>query len=230
MKKTIDKNKILYPIYVVLLAAFEYIWCVIYFNYLSEHGRMLYAHEVTADTLWRLETEHLFVLIPTLLVFFACLLVYHKGFFKEFGFNMGKGNTKYVTYALGGIYLVLLVLSVIFGQIGDIYAVDQWVYFLFVAALAQDILFRGVMPKMLKRCGHPEWVSWVLPGILFGVVYTLIHAYENGHYHGITAELLTTMGFNIGCHFLFYWMHKKSHSIWQPVFAHALIDYIFILV
>lgn len=90
--------------------------------------------------------------------------------------------------------------------------VPTFLGFLWVVALAEEFVFRGILQPALGRMLHNRWAGWILASLLFGAVHLPFRSFPNYRF----ALLATVAG-------LFYgWAYMKAQSIRAAMVAHAL--------
>jgi hypothetical protein len=98
-----------------------------------------------------------------------------------------------------------------------------WVMFGFavlVAPLYEELLFRRVLFARLWRAGRP-WLALVLSSLAFAFVHEPPGLGSNGP--GTTALLWVVYA---GMGAVFAWSYRRTGSLWTPIGAHALHNFV----
>ncbi len=77
----------------------------------------------------------------------------------------------------------------------------------FLAPLAEEILFRGILYPTIKQCGYRRTGIWVT-SLLFGAMHFNVSAF---------APLVLFSAVLI-------WLYEKTDSLWAPITAHSLFN------
>ncbi len=79
---------------------------------------------------------------------------------------------------------------------------------------------------LVEKGGVPAWAVWVLPGVLFACMHTLMPMIKNGFAtESFVLHLLSVLGgYTVG-HCSFYALRKWSVTLWLPVLVHGLLDF-----
>lgn len=98
-----------------------------------------------------------------------------------------------------------------------------WVMFGFavlVAPLYEELLFRRVLFARLWRAGRP-WLALVLSSLAFAFVHEPPGLGTNG---AATTALLWVVYAGMGA--MFAWSYRRTGSLWTPIGAHALHNFV----
>jgi membrane protease YdiL (CAAX protease family) len=85
--------------------------------------------------------------------------------------------------------------------------------FLWVVALSEELLFRGVIEKALLNAGHLPAVAVIVSALLFGSVHLWYHAFPNWR----RAAVATLLGLACGS------AYAQTGSVRAPMVTHALV-------
>ena len=87
---------------------------------------------------------------------------------------------KEILSLLAGGYLGALFLALLTVKSEPLTICYQWGYYLFLIALWEEFIFRGLLPLLVEKGGVPTWVIWLLPGVLFACMHTLMPMVKTG--------------------------------------------------
>lgn len=169
-----------YCILAILIAAVIYGWSLWYYGGLYQSGALLSASQVTAETLLPTLSQELIVVLPEILAaVIAWALLGWKQFPQEMGLK-AESVKKEILSLLAGGYLGALFLALLTVKSEPLTICYQWGYYLFLIALWEEFIFRGLLPLLVEKGGVPTWVIWLLPGVLFACMHTLMPMVKNG--------------------------------------------------
>jgi membrane protease YdiL (CAAX protease family) len=99
-------------------------------------------------------------------------------------------------------------------------------YFFFIIALPEELIFRGFIGKRLYGVIKNKLVAIIITGILF----TLIHLPFQIAYNGLTiSEYFSSSAVNLIfvflLHFVFHYMYAKYNNIAMPTIVHTIWDF-----
>lgn len=216
----------------LLLALFipvcEYLWGLWYYGGLYHSGALLGVLSVSRENLGALLTQHLLSLLPVGLTAIGALLVLKRAFARELGFTLGTRRARLTSAIAGGLYLALLIVRLFLKSDSILASFYGWLYYLFFVALAEELIFRSVLPWLLEKSGVRDAFVWVIPGILFGFMHSLmplIKEWDGTALHLLSLLISPVLGGLIGgC--CFYWLRRRLKTIWFPVLLHAILDYL----
>ncbi len=215
-----------YCILAILIAAVIYGWSLWYYGGLYQSGALLSASQVTAETLLPTLSQELIVVLPEILAaVIAWALLGWKQFPQEMGLK-AESVKKEILSLLAGGYLGALFLALLTVKSEPLTICYQWGYYLFLIALWEEFIFRGLLPLLVEKGGVPTWVIWLLPGVLFACMHTLMPIVKTGFAaESFVFRLLSVLGgYTVG-HCGFYALRKWSGTLWLPVLVHGLLDF-----
>ena len=215
-----------YCILAILIAAVIYGWSLWYYGGLYQSGALLSASQVTAETLLPTLSQELIVVLPEILAaVIAWALLGWKQFPQEMGLK-AESVKKEILSLLAGGYLGALFLGLLTVKSEPLTICYQWGYYLFLIALWEEFIFRGLLPLLVEKGGVPTWVIWLLPGVLFACMHTLMPMVKTGFAaESFVFRLLSVLGgYTVG-HCGFYALRKWSGTLWLPVLVHGLLDF-----
>lgn len=218
--------RFIYPLLAVLIAGADYGWSLWYYGSLFHGNQLLSAAEVTTGNLRQMLCQHVLVSLPVILFSLAFLIALRSSFASQMGLTIGKKRDRLSIGVMGSVYLAMLVAALLMGGITQLSAVYQWVYYLLFVAFTEELVFRGMLPWLIEKSGLPKWCVWVIPGILFAVMHTLIPVIKFGGSAGsFLMQLLSCLGgYTLGgC--IFYSFRRWSGTLWLPVLIHATLDF-----
>lgn len=230
MRKETRPERSLHPLpllLVFLLPVCEYLWTLWYYGGLYQSGALLGASLVTRDSLGPMLMQHLTVNLPCWMMAAGALVILKRDFAPAFGLAIYERRGWLATSIAGGLYLLLPV-ALLLNKGAALATGYQWFYFLFFIALTEEFVFRGVLPWLMEKSGLPDGLVWVVPGLLFGFMHSimpLIQTWNGSALH--LAELLLSPilgGLAGGC--VFYWLRRWSGTLWLPVLLHAALDFL----
>jgi membrane protease YdiL (CAAX protease family) len=109
-------------------------------------------------------------------------------------------------------------------QIGSYFNLpDPWLMLLFFAALAEEVIFRGLLqPRFIKRYGLYQGI------FLLGVVWAAFHFFSDRHSGesdlGVLINLASRVFMCVGLGYGLSWMTLRSGSVLPAAFAHTLYN------
>lgn len=200
-------------------------WCLWYYSGLYRKGRLLSAAQTAAENVGAMLLQHLALSLPFLLIAAAAFLLLQGDFGSAMGLTAGEKRGRIAIDVFGGGYCVMLIAALLVGRTTLIAAAYQWGYYLVFVAFTEEFIFRAVLPLLLERSSLPEWCVWVVPGVLFGMMHTLIPVVKGGVTVEVLLSLLSTVtGYTAGsC--AFYGLRRWSGTLWLPVLIHAAMDF-----
>lgn len=214
-----------YLLLAVSVAAGIYGWALWYCGGLYRAGSLLSAQEVTAENFSRLFCQHLITAGPQLAILAGTARFQPRKFTEIFG-SQREEKRGYIAVCLAGTgYLLLLWLGSLWGKASPLSVLYQWGYYLIFVALAEEAIFRGLLPWLVQKSGLPAWCVWVIPGVLFGCMHTLMPVIQQGlsvHLLGILASsVLGYLAYSCGAYALRRW----AGILWLPILLHAALDF-----
>ena len=215
-----------YCILAVLIAAVIYGWSLWYYGGLYHAGTLLSASGVTAETLLPALSQEWIVVLPEMMAaVIAWALLGWKHFPQEMGLKAGRGKKAVLSVVAAG-YLDALFLALLVVKSDPLAICYQWGYYLLLIAFWEELIFRGLLPLLVEKGGVPTWVVWVLPGVLFACMHTLMPIVKNGFAaESFVLYLLSVLGgYTVG-HCGFYALRKWSRTLWLPILVHGLLDF-----
>lgn len=215
------RKRMLLPILAVLTCGAEYAWILWYYGRAYRAGMLLSAAGVTADNLGAMLIQHIVVTLPTFLTAAIALLALGRDFGRTMGFTLGKKVGRMAAGAAAGVYLLLWAIAIFLGRISVLAAGYQWLYYLVFIALCEEFTFRAVVPLLFEESKLPAWCVWVFPGLLWGVMHTVLPVMRGG----LSPEMLMSSLGYIGSACVFYWLRRWSDTLWLPVLIHAALDF-----
>ena len=142
-----------YCILAILIAAVIYGWSLWYYGGLYQSGALLSASQVTAETLLPTLSQELIVVLPEILAaVIAWALLGWKQFPQEMGLK-AESVKKEILSLLAGGYLGALFLALLTVKSEPLTICYQWGYYLFLIALWEEFIFRGLLHKKKKKGG-----------------------------------------------------------------------------
>lgn len=214
-----------YLLLTVLIAAGIYAWNLWYCGGLYRTGGLLSAQAVTAENFSRLFCQHLITVIPQLTILVGTVLFQRRKLMEIFGFQIKERRGRIAVCLAGTGYLLLLGAGFLWGKVTPLSLLYQWGYYLIFVALAEEVIFRGLLPWLVQKSGLSEWCVWIIPGVLFGCMHTLIPVIQQGisaHLFGILASsVLGYLAYSCGAYALRRW----SGTLWFPILLHAALDF-----
>ena len=205
----------------------EYGWSFWYYGGLHQDGKLVSAAKVTAGTLSTAIWQHFVVNLPIILFAFIALVVWgRRTIVAEIGFTVG--NRKKLLLPGGVvIYLLALVVALRFTNGALVTICYQWFYYLVFISFMEELTFRGLFPFLIEKSKLPDWTVWVVPGVLFASMHTLLPVIYNGFSFGVfVANLLSLLVGNTIAHCGFYALRRWSGTIWLPILVHGLLDFL----
>lgn len=206
----------------LLAAALDYVWGFLYYRWLFQHGELIAVKELHLGDIPEALVQHVVVNVPILCMTGIAALVWKGQFPEVFGWKMGDKKKRSGVLIVGGIFILLLIAALMKEANTPVNLLYQWLYYFLFIALAEEAEFRGLLPVLMEKSGFPEWCVWVIPGVLFGLMHTLIPAVKG------TLTIVVVFS-NIGgflvSHCLFYALRKGTGSLWIPVLVHAALDF-----
>ena len=215
-----------YCILAILIAAVIYGWSLWYYGGLYQDGALLSASQVTAETLLPILSQEWRVVLPEIIAaVIAWALLGWKQFPQEMGLKAERGKKAILSLLAAG-YLAALFLALLVVKAEPLAICYQWGYYLLLIAFWEELIFRGLFPLLVEKGGVPTWVVWVLPGVLFACMHTLMPIVKNGFAaESFVLYLLSVLGgYTVG-HCGFYALRKWSGTLWLPILVHGLLDF-----
>jgi membrane protease YdiL (CAAX protease family) len=111
-------------------------------------------------------------------------------------------------------------------QIGSYFNLpDPWLLLLFFAALAEEVIFRGLLqPRFINRYGLYRGI------FLLGVVWAAFHFFSDRHSGesdlGVLINLASRIFMCVGLGYVLSWMTLRSGSVLPAAFAHSFYNVI----
>lgn len=217
--------RFVYPLLAVLIAGVDYGWSLWYYGGLFHGDRLLSAAEVTMGNLGQMLCQHVLVNLPVIFLSMIFLISLRSSFASQMGLTIGQKG-RLATGIMGSVYLAMLATALLMGRTVWLSVTYQWVYYLLFVAFTEELVFRGMLPWLIEKSGLPKWCVWVIPGILFAVMHTLIPVIKFGFSAGsFLMQLLSCLGgYTLGgC--IFYSFRRWSGTLWLPVLIHAALDF-----
>jgi len=220
------QKKLRWFVLAALIAASEYGWTLWYYGGLYRNGTLLAVSQVTAETLPRILFQNILVNGPEILVAAAVLFwMGRERFVQEMGLMIPRKKCLPLLIA-AGLCLLMLVLALLFSRLEPLAVSYQWVYYLLLIAFTEELIFRGLLPYLMEKSGAPGWAVWVVPGILFACMHTLMPMVQNGFtVRGLVLRLLSVLGGYTAGHCGFYALRRWSGTLWLPVLLHGMLDF-----
>lgn len=219
------KEKGLWWLLAVGIAAAWYLWDLWYYGGLYRKGLLLSAAEASPENVGTLVCQHLISNLPILLAALVLALIYHKKFFKISDLMLHTKRGKIFAILAGAVYLLVLPAGFLWGK-GSCFAIGyQWIYYLIFVALMEELVYRSWLPHLIQKSGLPEWCVWVIPGVLFGCAHTLIPIIKEGFGPSILLTLISSATGYLAGACAFYALRCWSGSLWLPVLLHAALDF-----
>lgn len=226
MKK---QKKLRWCVLTALIAAVDYSWALGYYGGLYRNGTLLSAAQVTMvtmETLPHILLQNILVNVPEILVVAAVWICMGQGrFAREMGLAIPV-KRHFVLLAAAGLCLLTLFWALLFSGLRPLAVGYQWVYYLLLIAFTEELMFRGLLPYLVEKSGACGWAVWVIPGILFACMHTLMPMVQNGFtIGGLVLHLLPVLGGYTAGHCAFYALRRWSGTLWLPVLLHGLLDF-----
>lgn len=220
------KQKLIYPFAAGFLAVIQYLWGVWYYGGLYRSDAILSSAAVTSESLFATLMQHILAILPLWAALIVCLVVMRREMLSAFGFVCPTRGKRMITAFAAVIYLLLLIAALFQRPDHHISILYQWIYYLLLVAFAEEAVFRGLMPWLMQKGKLPEWCVWVIPGILFGLMHTMMPLIKDGFGTVFFQTLLSGVGgLTLGaCGF--YLLRRWSGSLWLPVLVHAALDFL----
>lgn len=219
------KRKSFWWVLAVGIAVAWYLWDLWYYGGLYRKGFLLSAADASPKIIGSLVWQHLLSNVPVLLAAIILALFRHKDFFEISALTLHTSRGRISAALAGVVYLLLLPAGFLWGKGGWFAIGYQWGYYLLFIALMEELVYRGWLPYLIQKSGLPEWCVWVIPGILFGCVHTLMLVIKEGFGLNILLTLgSSTIGYLVGA-CAFYALRLWSGSLWLPVLLHAALDF-----
>ncbi len=215
------EKRMLLPLLAVLICAADYIWTLWYYGGLYRAGTILSAAQITIENLGTMLVQHIVVNLPALLTAAIAVLILRRDFGRVMGFTVGKKRGRVAAGAAAGVYLMLLAAALLLGRISLLAVAYQWIYYGVFIALFEELIFRAVLPLLFEESKLPAWCVWVLPGLLWGLMHSVLPVMRDG----FSPELLMSSLGYVGAACAFYWLRCWSGTLWLPVLIHAALDF-----
>lgn len=222
---SIGKKKLLYPLLAVLLAAGIYAWGLWYYGGLQRAGALLSLADVTAQNAGRMLRQHLCAAAAEIVILLGAWLRWRGSTAQVFGVGFEARRGRIATAIAAVAYVILLTAGLLWANAAPFAVLYQWGYYLVFVALAEELVFRGLLVWLMEKSGLPAWCVWIVPGVLFGCMHTLLPVIEQGFGVGALFSLLSSLGgYTVGaCGF--YALRQWSKTLWLPVLVHAAMDF-----
>lgn len=211
----------------ILIAAVEYSWAYKYYRELYRNGSLLSASRVTTETLPDTLLQEVLVNGPEILAAVTALVwMGRERFAQEMGLTM-PGTKRFALPAGTGLCLLGLAWALLVSGSGQLAVVYQWVYYLLLIAFPEELMFRGLLPYLMEKGSAPNWAVWVIPGMLFACMHTLMPMVYNGFTpESFLWQMLTVVGgYTVG-HCGFYFLRRWSGTLWLPILVHGILDFL----
>ena len=219
-------KRMAYCMLAVLISAAAYAWTLWYYGGLYRNGALLSASQVRGDTLLPTLTQEFIAALPEIL---AAVIAWVVLGLEQFPLEMGlKANCrkKGLLPLLAGGYLLALPLALWFVNLEPLAICYQWGYYLILIAFLEELIFCGLLPFLMEKSGVPAWAVWVIPGVLFACMHTLMPMVQNGFaVRTLAFHLLSVLGGYTAGHCGFYALRRWSGTLWLPILVHGLLDF-----
>ena len=223
MKK---QKKLRWCVLTALIAAADYSWALWYYGQLYRNGTLLSVAQVTTETLPHILLQNILVNVPEILAIAAVWMwMGQKHFSQKMGLTIPV-KKRFTLLAAAGLCLLALVLALWFSGVKPLAVGYQWVYYLLIIALTEELMFRGLLPYLMEKSGASGLAIWVAPGILFACMHTLMPMVQNGFtVRRFMLCLLSVLGGYTAGHCVFYALRRWSGTLWLPILFHGLLDF-----
>lgn len=206
----------------VTAVALEYAWSLLYYRALYQSGKLIAVKELQSVDIPAALLQHFLVNIPVLCMTVSAALVWKRQITTLFGLTTVDKKRRYSVLLAGGAFVILLAAALVKEVNTPANLLYQWSYYLIFVALAEETLCRGLLPLLMEKGEFPEWCVWVVPGVLFGLMHTLIPAVRGT----LTAAIVfSSIGGMLFSHCALYSLRRWSGTLWLPVLLHAAWDF-----
>ena len=193
---------------------------------LYRDGVLLSASRVTVETLPRILLQNILVNGPEMLAVTVGLVwMGRERFAQEMGLTI-PGKKRFALLTALVLCLLPLALALLFSGSEPLAIGYQWGYYLLIIAFTEELMFRGLLPYLMEKSGLSGWAVWIIPGVLFACMHTLMPMIQNGFtVRGLVFRLLSVLGGYTAGHCGFYALRRWSGTLWLPVLIHGLLDF-----
>lgn len=219
------KRDLKYLFIAVAIAVFEYVWIYLCYGGLNKLGDLVSVSSISQEVLLQALTQHFLVGLPVWIILVVCYGVFGREGLHTLGFVWSKRSRKYPCILAAAVYFTLLVAALWQTKHDVMTVVYQWVYYVLFVALLEEIMYRGLMPLLLERTKLPELYVWIVPGILFAMMHTVMPLIRNGFDFGFLNTVFSSIGGYTLVSCGFYFLRRWSGSLWLPILIHAAFDF-----
>lgn len=223
------RSRVKYIGFSILIALVEYTWSWWYYKQLYLKGNLLSATSVTIEILPIVLAQHFIVTLPVWIFLFVSLLIQGHMFHDNFGFKLPVKGKRVICGLVVIVYLIMLLIAFIRLEYEPITIIYLWIYYFLFVAFTEEAIFRGLLPWLMKKSGVIQWYVWIIPGVLFACMHSLMPLVVNGFSMEFIVSLFSSLGgftlFACGLYYLRCW----SNSLWLPIFVHAILDFVGVL-
>lgn len=189
---------------------------------LYQSGKLIAVKELQSGDIPAALLQHFLVNIPILCMIGIAVWVWKRQFPAVFGLTTGDKKKRCSMLLAGGAFVLLLAAALVKEVNTPANLLYQRLYYLIFIALAEEALCRGLLPVLMEKGEFPKWCVWIIPGVLFGMMHTLIPAIKGTL---TAATVFSSIGGMLVSHCVFYAWRRWSGTLWLPIFIHAALDF-----